>query len=76
MWSRKPETGPIDVPDDINEARELREQATADRHEIASQQPAITRLTGYLTERRALNHFGESIQITFTRRGNEPATDH
>lgn len=69
MWGRKAETGPVDVPDDVTEARTLREQALADRHEVTSQQPAITRLTGYLTERRALNHFGESIQITFTRKG-------
>lgn len=71
MWGRKLEnTGPIEVPDDVNEARQLRERAVADRHEVNSQQPSINRLTGYLTERRALNHFGESIQITFTRRGH------
>ncbi len=69
MW-RKPKTEPIEIPDDLSEARRLREQATAEHREVASQAPAINRLVGYLTERRALNHFGDSIQITFTRRGN------
>lgn len=70
MWSRKPKTEPVEIPDDVNQARQLREQATAEHREVASQGPAIDRLTSYLTERRALNHFGESIQITFTRRGH------
>ncbi len=70
MWGRKPKTEPIHIPDDVTEARELREQTQAEHRELTSQAPAIDRLTGYLTERRALNHFGESIQITFTRRGH------
>lgn len=70
MWGRKPKTEPIEIPDDVTEARVLREQATADHQAATSQAPAIERLTGYLNERRALNHFGESIQITFTRRGH------
>lgn len=70
MWGRKPKTEPVNIPDDVTQARELRDQATAEHLELASQAPAIERLTGYLTERRALNHFGESIQITFTRRGH------
>jgi hypothetical protein len=70
MWGRKPKTEPIDIPDDVGEAREMREQASVDHRELSSQAPAVSRLTGYLLERRALNHFGDSIQITFTRRGN------
>lgn len=70
MWGRKPKTEPIEIPDDVGQARELRANATAEHREVQSQTPAIDRLTGYLNERRALNHFGESIQITFTRRGH------
>lgn len=70
MWGRKPKTEPIEVPDDIGQAREMRERAAEEHREVTSQAPAIARLTGYLNERRALNHFGESIEITFTRRGH------
>lgn len=70
MWNRKPKTEPVEIPDDVTEARALRERATAEHKAVASQAPAIDRLTGYLNERRALNHFGESIRITFTRRGH------
>lgn len=70
MWGRKRKNEPVEIPDDINQARELREQAQDEHREVSSQGPAIDRLTGYLNERRALNHFGESIQITFTRRGH------
>ncbi|WP_405376008.1 MULTISPECIES: hypothetical protein [unclassified Microbacterium] len=70
MWGRKPKTEPIEIPDDVSEAREMRAQATAERRELAERAPALAHLTGYLNERRALNHFGESIQITFTRRGH------
>lgn len=70
MWGRKPKTDPVEIPDDVTLARALRQQANDEHKQAASQAPAIKHLTGYLTERRALNHFGESIQITFTRRGH------
>lgn len=70
MWGRKPKTEPIEIPDDVTEAREMRTRAIEEHREAHSQAPTIDRLTGYLNERRALNHFGESIQITFTRRGH------
>lgn len=70
MWGRKPKTEPIEIPDDISQAKRMRAQAQDEHREVSSQGPAIDRLTGYLNERRALNHFGESIQITFTRRGH------
>lgn len=72
MWTRKnsPPTEPVAIPDDIAEAQTMRARAQRDHHEIESQGPAVTRLTRYLSARRELNHFGESIQITYTRRGH------
>jgi len=70
MWNSKPKTESITIPDDIHEAQTMRAKATADLREVENQGPAIARLTSYLSERRQLNHFGESIQITFTRRGH------
>lgn len=72
MWFRKkaPTTEPICIPDDIGEAQSMRARAAEDHRELQIQAPGITRLTNYLSERRALNHFGESIEITFTRRGH------
>ena len=67
---RKQKTNPVTIPDDVLEARILRARAHRDLQELTNQGPAITRLAAYLSERRALNHFGESIQITFTRRGH------
>lgn len=70
MWSRKPKTEPVSIPDDILEAQSMRAKAGREQAELEDQAPSITRLTTYLSERRALNHFGESIEITFTRRGH------
>lgn len=62
MRKRKPECS------DIEEAREMREEAAQDMREVQRQAPYVARLTARLIERRALNHFGDDIQITFTRR--------
>lgn len=70
MWGKKPRTESIEIPDDIHEAKSMRARASEDLLEAQSQGVAITRLSSYLSERRQLNHFGESIQITFTRRGH------
>lgn len=70
MWGKKPKTESIEIPDDIHEAKSMRARATEDMRELEDQAAGITRLTSYLSERRQLNHFGESIQITFTRRGH------
>lgn len=71
MWRRKnPPTEPVEIPDDIREARTMRVQASLDQQEAESQGPAIARLTDYLRARRESNHFGDSIAITFTRRGH------
>jgi len=65
---RKRLTGTIDVPDDLGEAKVMREEAARDLRDLESQAPVIARMTGYLNDRRRRNHFGESIQITYTRR--------
>ncbi len=70
MRDRKTKTEPVAIPDDILEAQSMRAKATRDQLDAENQGPAIARLTSYLSERRVLNHFGESIQITFTRRGH------
>lgn len=46
----------------------MREEAAEEMREAQRQAPYVARLTARLIERRALNHFGDDIQITFTRR--------
>lgn len=61
-------TGSIDVPDDLGQAQEMRDEAAQDLRDLERQAPAINRMTGYINGRRQTNHFGETIQITFYRR--------
>lgn len=70
MTRRKLRTGAVSVPDDILEAKVMRARAEREQQEAERKGPAIARLTGFLTERTRANHFGESIQITYTRRGH------
>ncbi|WP_382307263.1 hypothetical protein [Herbiconiux sp. UC225_62] len=65
-WRKKP---PVPIPDDVNEAIELREQTNAELSRVRAQDPYVSRLSSRLVERRALNHFGDDIQVTFTPRG-------
>ncbi|KQT75413.1 DUF7620 family protein [Microbacterium sp. Leaf436] len=69
MWPFKKKP-PTVIPDDVAEAQEMRTAATEQHRELKVQGQEVSRLTSKLVERRALNHFGESIQITFTRRGH------
>lgn len=55
-------------PTDVAEAREMRAEASAKHREAVLRGFEVSQLTSYLAERRALNHFGDSIQISFTRR--------
>jgi hypothetical protein len=56
------------VPDDVGEAQQMRREIEAQAEHVVNRAPTVARLTGYLAERRRLNHFGDSIQISFTRR--------
>lgn len=68
-WKKPAPHAPV-PPDDVGEAQKLREEARQEHHEAIQTGYAVSQLTAYIAERRALNHFGESIQITFTRRAN------
>lgn len=65
IWWKK---HPSDVPDDLDEARKIRREAQAEREELLAQAPFVKSMTQALVNRRMANHFGDSIQITFTRR--------
>lgn len=65
-WSRRNPPEPADV----QQARVLRAQAQTELAAAKQQAPYVARLTARLIERRALNHFGDDIQITFTPRGS------
>ena len=65
MWGRKKTVRETDV----HEALEIREDARKDLAELKAQSPYVSRLSARLIERRALNHFGDDIQITFRPRG-------
>ena len=67
MWWHKRE--PVE-PADMQEARQMRREATEDLVELKRQGHYVARLSTRLIERRALNHFGDDIQITFTPRSH------
>ena len=54
--------------DDLEEAAAMRAEAARELAQARSQTAYVSRLTARLIERRALNHFGDDIQITFNRR--------
>lgn len=72
MFGRKktPPVVPVTHVDDVAQAKQLRAQASREYRDVVKQGFAVTQLASALVERRALNGFGESIQITFTRRGH------
>lgn len=61
-------TEPIEVPDDLAEARAMREEAREEKNEAITKGFAITQLTSWLIERRKQNHFGDQLQISFIPR--------
>lgn len=69
MWRSKRHST---VPDDVSEARAQRVEATAALNAVQGRAPAVSTLTARLIERRAQNHFGDALQITFTPRGGTP----
>lgn len=70
IFKRRPraDSCPVDVPDDIGEAREVRAQASEAHKNTLLRGFDVSQLTAELAARRQLNHFGEDIAITFTRR--------
>lgn len=68
-WSKRPSR----VPSDVQEAIELREEAQQDLRDVKAQAPYVAQLTARLVERRALNHFGDELKVTFTPRGERHA---
>ena len=67
IWKRK-KNPPLAPVDDIAEAREIRAEAQREYQVIKNQEPLVKGLVQALATRRAMNHFGDSIQITFTKR--------
>ncbi len=59
-------TEPTVVPNDIEQAKELRLQGEVSRRDAITQGFVVSQLTSWLNARRELNHFGDQIQITFT----------
>lgn len=57
------------VPDDTGEALVIRAEANSSLTKIQDQAPYVARLTARLIQRRELNHFGDSIQVTFSPKG-------
>ncbi len=65
-WKRNKSAEPI--PDDIDQARAMRREATAEYAKLRAQAPAVKRMTQSILNRGVRNHFGEDIQITFVRK--------
>ncbi len=73
MLFRRKKTAPVEPVthiDDVAHAQQLRAEASREYKDVVRQGFVVTQLASRLVERRALNGFGESIQITFTRRGH------
>lgn len=66
MWPRKKK--PVRLEDDTAEARTMRVAAQRDIDQLQKQAPAVHTIAARLIERRALNHFGDDIQVTFRPR--------
>lgn len=58
----------VEVPDDLDQARNIKREAAKDMSQLKRQAPYVSRLAARLIERRELNHFGDDVQITFTPR--------
>jgi hypothetical protein len=61
---------PVLPKTDVEQALKKQEQAENDYREVLGQRFAVAELTSYLVERRALNHFGDDITISFRPRRN------
>lgn len=66
MWPRKRKST---TTADVVEARKLRAEAVKDMRQLEAQASYVTQLSRSLIERRAQNHFGDDLQITFRPRG-------
>lgn len=56
------------VENDIDEARKLREDAVKERKAAQLQGSELARIASYFAARSDLNHFGDAISISFTRK--------
>ena len=56
------------IENDIDEARELREEAVKERKAAQLQGFELARIASYFAARSELNHFGDAISISFTRK--------
>jgi non-canonical (house-cleaning) NTP pyrophosphatase len=59
----------LSATDDVQEAREMREEATEQIETISNRSGYVSKLTSQLIARRVLNHFGDDIEITFRPKG-------
>lgn len=62
-WKAKP----VRVTD-IEQAQLMREEAREEIREAVTTGYVVDQVTGYLAERRALNHFGDDLSISFKRK--------
>lgn len=60
----------VPAVDDIDHARAVRAEASAEYREVLRQGFTVTRLAAALSARRLSNHFGDDIEITFKRKGS------
>lgn len=77
MWPRSRKKLHLPTPEqveeqladsDVNEARQLRVEATGELRRLDAQAPTVNRLAQLLIERRKFNHFGEELAVTYTPR--------
>lgn len=73
MWDRKRraalEVQRRDVATDTGQAQAIRAEAVQEKREVAQQAYEVESIARRLNRRRAQNHFGTDIQMTFTPRG-------
>ena len=63
MWGKRPRPSPeqLIIPDDIGEARAIREETRTELSMVRKQAPRVQRMTDVLINRQGKNHYIETL---------------
>lgn len=67
MWPKKHKS-PVRAAEDVNEARSMRSEATANLQELRRNDTYISGMVTRLIDRRVENGFGDQIDISYQRK--------
>ena len=71
MWRKRTRPAPEDlvIPDDIHEAREIREETNAALHAVRRQAPIVRLISEGLIDRQGKNHYIELLYQRLPKEG-------